>query len=171
MFVWLAIDRKLLGKTYGISGSSCMHLIFLYLFFRIRYSSATTKTKTAKNAVCSLSIDKCAIFELSTMKSRCWIRSLLSVERWKIVLKNIQAHKVHQKYYAAKVKNQYIISFLGFRASSVNTSWENQEEKKNIMMIFFLASFSIFHRSLSRNVLATISPNATFSFVYVYEFS
>lgn len=99
------------------------------------------------------------VFGLSTMKSRCRIHSVVRfyflAKRWKIHLKNIQERKVHQKYCAAREKNQYIISFLGLRASFVYTSCENQIEQKITSCccccvffrstVFSIFPFSIFH--------------------------
>lgn len=87
------------------------------------------------------------VFGLSTMKSRCRIHFYFLAKRWKIYLKNIQERKVHQKYCAAREKNQYIISFLGLRASFVYTSCENQIEQKNssfccCCVCFFVLLFS-----------------------------
>lgn len=96
------------------------------------------------------------VFGLSTMKSRCRIHSVVRfyflAKRWKIHLKNIQERKVHQKYCAAREKNQYIISFLGLRASFVYTSCENQIEQKITSfccccVFFFVLLFSQFSRS------------------------
>lgn len=125
------------------------------------------------------------VFGLSTMKSRCRIHSVVRfyflAKRWKIHLKNIQERKVHQKYCAAREKNQYIISFLGLRASFVYTSCENQIEQKItsfccccvFFSFYYFLNFPILnfpHRSLSKIVLATILQNTANSFSYVRIF-